>query len=224
MLYLILLLSTSAGLIAYGIIANNSSPAMASTASTQQPSGTEQQTDTAIEELPIQSTAAQPKANKMSSQKTSEQAIVKQAEYNPLTPAEAHVLLDKGTERPGVGEYTDQQENGVYICRRCNAKLYNSDSKFQSHCGWPSFDDEIKGAVKRQPDVDGMRVEIVCQNCGGHLGHVFEGEKMTDKNIRHCVNSISMKFIAGQTKIPPMIQLETPSDKNVTEGQDAGRQ
>jgi peptide methionine sulfoxide reductase msrA/msrB len=116
-------------------------------------------------------------------------------DYNKLTSEEKRVILDKGTESPYTGKYYEHKEKGTYVCKQCGAKLYKSDDKFSSNCGWPSFDDEIKGAVKRIPDADGRRIEIVCANCDGHLGHVFEGEGFTEKDTRHCVNSISLEFV-----------------------------
>ena len=118
-----------------------------------------------------------------------------QTQQNELTAEEKHVIESKGTERPFSGEYDDFYEEGTYVCRRCNAKLYRSDNKFDAHCGWPAFDQEIRGAVTHLPDPDGRRTEIECASCGGHLGHVFTGERMTATDTRHCVNSLSMKFV-----------------------------
>ena len=126
--------------------------------------------------------------------------------YNKLNDYEKKVLLEKATDRPYTGEYTDNKKTGTYICRQCNNPLYESKDKFDSHCGWPSFDDEIKGAVKQIPDADGMRTEIVCNNCQGHLGHVFMGEGFTSKNTRHCVNSTSMVFVEVGKELPAMIK------------------
>ena len=115
--------------------------------------------------------------------------------YKKLTPEEEQVIVKKGTEMPFTGKYYVFWAKGTYVCKRCGAKLYRSENKFEADCGWPSFDDEIPGAVKRLPDPDGIRTEIQCANCGAHLGHVFTGEQFTQKNTRHCVNSISMDFI-----------------------------
>jgi peptide-methionine (R)-S-oxide reductase len=135
------------------------------------------------------------------------------AKYNQLSAAEARVILGKGTERAFIGELTDNEVEGTYICRQCNTPLYASKDKFHSRCGWPSFDDEIEGRVERVPDADGMRVEIVCANCKGHLGHVFEGERMTAKDTRHCVNSISMKFVKKGDPLPAPIVLKKDPKK-----------
>lgn len=135
-------------------------------------------------------------------------SVKKTSKYNELTPQEESVIIGKNTDRPFTGDYYQKTDKGVYICRQCNNPLYRSDDKFESHCGWPSFDDEIEGSVIRVPDADGMRIEIICANCKGHLGHVFTGEGFTDKDTRHCVNTSSIRFYPSKDlgKLPAVIR------------------
>lgn len=128
--------------------------------------------------------------------------------YNKLTPQEEDIIEGKGTEAPFTGEYDNFFEDGTFICRKCNFPLFSSKAKFDAGCGWPAFDEDYPDAVKRIPDPDGVRVEIQCSNCGAHLGHVFEGEHMTEKNTRHCVNSLSIKFIPKSQKHPEVISFK----------------
>jgi peptide-methionine (R)-S-oxide reductase len=128
-------------------------------------------------------------------------------QYNNLTEEEKRIIEQKGTERPFTGEYDNFYKEGTFICRKCNLPLFSSKAKFDAHCGWPAFDENFPNAVKRIPDVDGFRVEIECANCGAHLGHVFEGERMTEKDTRHCVNSLSIRFIGDGQELPKVIHL-----------------
>ena len=127
---------------------------------------------------------------------------------NKLTPVEEHIILHKGTERPFSGEYDDFYEEGTFVCRRCNAPLFSSQTKFDAGCGWPAFDENYPDAVKRLPDPDGRRTEIECANCGAHLGHVFLGERLTAKNTRHCVNSLSIRFFPAGQALPEVHHAE----------------
>jgi peptide-methionine (R)-S-oxide reductase len=126
--------------------------------------------------------------------------------YNTLTQQEEEIIVNKGTEYPFTGEYDDFYVPGTFICRRCNLPLFSSKAKFDAHCGWPAFDDTFSNAVKRIPDEDGFRTEIQCNNCNAHLGHEFVGENLTQKNTRHCVNSVSIKFIKEGESLPPVLK------------------
>lgn len=128
--------------------------------------------------------------------------------YNPLSSEEERIIEHKGTEAPFTGEYDDFYEEGTFICRRCNAPLFSAKSKFDAGCGWPAFDEDFPDAVERIPDPDGQRTEIECANCGAHLGHVFTGEHMTEKNTRHCVNSLSIRFIPNGDPLPEVLEEE----------------
>lgn len=134
--------------------------------------------------------------------------------YNQLTPEERRVIEDKKTESPYTSEYEEFFQPGTYICRRCNAPLYLSEDKFNAHCGWPSFDDEIKGAVTHQLDADGQRTEAACTHCGAHLGHIFKGEEFTPKDTRHCVNSVSLRFIPKGKELPPILNASDAVAQN----------
>ena len=133
--------------------------------------------------------------------------------YNKLTPEQERVIIHKSTEPPFTGEYDNFYEDGVFICRRCNAPLFSSKSKFDAGCGWPSFDESFPNAIKRVPDPDEIRTEIQCANCGGHLGHEFLGEYLTDKNTRECVNSLSIRFVKKGKELPKIIHYMNNNNK-----------
>ena len=126
--------------------------------------------------------------------------------YNKLTSQEEDIIEGKGTESPFSGEYDDFYEDGVFICRKCNAPLFSSESKFDAGCGWPAFDSEYPDSINRLTDSDGERTEIQCANCGAHLGHEFTGEHLTEKDTRHCVNSLSIQFIPKDKELPKLLQ------------------
>lgn len=169
-----------------------------------------EETPTASAQSPAAAeTEQKPATTSESTPETKEPVVAEQpapTEYNTLSDFESYVLLKKGTERAYTGEYTDLEDAGTYICRRCNAPLYTSKDKFHSGCGWPAFDDAVEGAVHQSVDADGYRTEITCTNCGGHLGHVFFGEQMTKKDTRHCVNSVSMKFVPEGQPLPAVVK------------------
>lgn len=133
---------------------------------------------------------------------------MKEKQFNKLTPEEERIIVNKGTEFPFTGEYDNFYEPGTFICRRCNNPLFSSKAKFDAHCGWPAFDDSLPNSLKRLPDPDGIRTEIECANCNAHLGHEFIGEQLTDKNVRECVNSLSIKFVREGDPLPEVIKLE----------------
>lgn len=126
--------------------------------------------------------------------------------YNNLTPKEKRIIEDKGTEAPFSGEYDNFYKDGIFICRKCNTPLFSSKAKFDAKCGWPSFDENFPNALEHLVDSDGQRIEIECANCKAHLGHVFEGEHLTDKDTRHCVNSLSIRFIPKEEKLPEVLR------------------
>ncbi len=125
--------------------------------------------------------------------------------YNKLSADEKRIIEDKGTEAPFTGEYDNFYKEGTFICRKCNNQLFSSKTKFDAGCGWPAFDENLPNSITRKTDADGSRTEIECSNCGAHLGHVFEGERLTEKNTRHCVNSLSIKFIDSNQALPAIV-------------------